>query len=124
MGAAFACGGGKGGGGSGVSGSKTIVQLDATEVRKLCEYLVDVAGPMRTVTCSDGSTVTVGGGTVDECVSSFQEDQLMHPMCMVTVAQFEDCIEDTSAFSDAQFCDPNTAIPPSCTPLLSAACSG
>ena len=118
---AFACGGG--GGGGGVDGGKRLVDLNDAEVTSMCEYTAGIQGPEREITCSDSSTVTVGGGTVAECVTEFNESQAAAPNCPVTVSQYEDCIEAVDALTDAQLCEGNS-FPAACAPLLQSACTG
>jgi hypothetical protein len=85
MGLAVACGGGSGGGGgSGVTGSKKLVDLSTDEITSVCEFQVELAGPARTIDCGGGQTATVGGGSVADCVSSFQDQQTSNPSCMAT----------------------------------------
>jgi hypothetical protein len=118
----IACGGGSGSGGSGVSGSKKLVDLNSAEITDICEYLEDVAGPMRTITCPDGNTVTIDGN-VAECVMSVTESQTAAPNCMATVDNYEGCAEAIAALSDAELCD-LSSLPAACAPLLSAECTG
>ncbi len=105
-----------------MSGSKKLVDLTPDEVTSLCEYVTSLSDP-RTVDCGNGTTITVEGQTVEECVSSFTMDQTNAPNCMVTVAQAEACSEDLSAFTDEQLCSDTTTIPASCAPLFSADCN-
>ena len=118
---AFACGGG-GGGGGGVDGGKRLVDLNDAEITSMCEYTAELQGPEREITCSDNTTVTVGGGTVAECVTEFNESQASAPNCPVTVSQYEACIEAFDAQSDAQLCEGE--LPAACAPLLQSACTG
>jgi hypothetical protein len=116
---AFACGGGSGDGGSGVSGSKTLVSLSPSEVTQFCEYTIDVAGPERTVECGE-LDVTTGSQTLAECVADFDESKANAPNCPTTVSQAEACIEALADRSDAQICA--FEIPAVCAPLFSEAC--
>jgi len=113
-----------GGGGSGVSGSTQLGKLTDSDITKLCEYLVDVVGPARTVTCSDGEVVMVGGGSVTACTTEFKEDRTEFPNCTATVSNIENCIEDLSDASDQELCSDSTAFPDACLPLLSSSCGG
>ena len=117
---AFACGGGSGDSVSGVSGSKTLASLSDAEITQFCEYQIDLAGPERTIECDEQTTVTVGGDTVAECVTNFQESQDSAPNCPTTVAQAEACFEAISDRSDAEICE--FEIPAACAPLFSAEC--
>ena len=119
---AFACGGGKGGGGSsGVSGSKQIIDLDAAERSQVCEFLADVLGPERTVDCGGGETRGVGG-EASECVAEFTSLAMNAPGCTITVGQYETCIEALANLSDAQICADD--FPAACAPLLASECLG
>jgi hypothetical protein len=111
-GLAAACGGG----GSGVSSSKSLVSLNDSEVNKLCEYVVDLAGPERTLTCSNGAMGTRGGGTVAECAADFKETATASPNCAATVGDAEHCAEDLADLSDAEIC--SLSIPSSCMKLF------
>ena len=107
-----------GGGGSGVSGSKTLVSLSDAEITDVCEYLVDLGGPERTVSCGGGVTLEVGGGSVVECSTGFKESRTADPSCAATVNDAESCGEDIADLSDAQLCSPSQSLPPSCLPLF------
>lgn len=114
-GLAAACGGGTG---SGVSGSKMVVALSDSELTDLCTYLVDVAGPMRTIDCGGGFTLEVGGGTVAECKADFQATKTAAPNCAATVNDTETCIEDLADLTDAQACSPSQGLPKACEVLF------
>ena len=115
-----ACGGG---GGSGVSGSKQLVSLSAAEVTDLCEYFVDLAGAERMVDCGGGLTITIGGGSVSECVIGLQETQGQFPGCTATVGNAESCMEALTDLTDAQLCS-DGPLPTACQPLFNASCGG
>jgi hypothetical protein len=115
-----ACGGGKGGGGvgnSGVDPDATLPSLDAGEVRDVCEYLVELLGPVRTVDCGDG-TMEVGtddpASEIEDCVDGFMMTQQEFANCTATVGEIEQCFEDT--FSDAGLC--SEGMPASCAPIF------
>jgi hypothetical protein len=119
--AAFLCTGlvaACGGDGSGVSGNKTLVSLSDGEITDVCEYTVDLAGPKRMVDCGGGVTVTVGGGSVTECVAGLQTIRDLSPSCTATVGQAEACVEDLADLTDAQLCS-DGPLPASCLPLFS-----
>jgi len=80
---AISCGGSSG---SGVSSSKLLVDLSVSEEDDLCNYIVDVEDAPRTVTCSDGSTVTLEEST-DCDFSGFTTS------CTATVGDAEDCAQ-------------------------------
>jgi hypothetical protein len=115
-----ACGGGSG---SGVSSGKTLVSLSDSEITDFCEYAVDLAGPERTVDCGGGVTITIGGGSVAECVTGMQMTQDQFPGCAATVGQAERCAEDMADLTDAQLCS-DGPLPASCQPLLGPGCTG
>jgi len=121
-GLAFACGGGSNGG-SGVSGSKQLGALNATDARKVCEYIADLQGPARTVTCMDGTTVQVNAATeadIQDCATGLEA---VSDACTATVGQAEDCFEAIAALSDEdQFCN-DTALPAVCAPILAQECN-
>lgn len=108
--------------GSGVAGDKLLVSLNAGEIRKLCEYAVEIAGPERMVDCGDGVTIVVGGDTVAECIASFEESQDAAPSCTATVADHERCNEAVAELSDAALCADE--FPAACAPLFTAECVG
>ena len=116
---AAACGGDAG---SGVSGSKKLTSLSESEITQLCEYTVSAEGPMRTVMCSGGSTITIGGTTVDECVTDVKDLATGAPNCAATVNDAEACSEAFGDLSDAQLCA--TPFPAACLPLLQCALGG
>lgn len=103
-----------GGGGSGVSRSKSLASLSDDEAKDLCEYLVDVEA--RTVDCGGGVTISIDPMTVAECVAG---QQAISASCTATVGDAEDCRDDTEALSDAEVCNDETAIPKSCLAFLS-----
>jgi len=107
-----------GGGGSGVSSGKTLVSLSDSEITDLCEYLVDVAGPARTVDCGGGDTVMIGGGSVSACTTGLKAARTEDPSCGATVNDAESCSEDLSDLSDAELCSDSTPFPSACLPLL------
>lgn len=108
-----ACGGSDG---SGVSRSKSLASLNDDEITDLCEYVA--GGEMRTITCDDGSTVTLEATTVAECVT---EQQAAPTTCDATVGDVEDCHDDTEDLSDEELCDGLASLPASCLPLLACA---
>jgi hypothetical protein len=114
-GGAAACGGG----GSGISGDKELVSLSAGEINTLCEYLIKVEGPERRVDCGNGISITVGRGTVADCVSTFQDGLGQFPSCDATVDDAESCSEDFGDLTDAELCSDPTLLPRSCEPLIS-----
>lgn len=96
-----ACGGG--GGSSGVSGSKAVSTINDSEKGMLCDWFAGQVG---------------GYGAVDACPTfgleappSKETCVAEFPVCAVTVAQFEDCVQTilaaeatctTDAFTTAQ----------------------
>jgi hypothetical protein len=112
-----------GGGGSGVSGDKTLVSLSEGETTDLCEYFVDLAGSEREVDCGGGLTVTVGGGSVSECVVALQASRALFPGCTATVSNAESCMEDLTDFTDAQLCS-DGPLPAACLSVFNAQCGG
>jgi len=114
----FACGGGKGGGlGSGVQGTKKVIDLTPAEIDSLCAYISAVF-PEHTATCTDGP-LTIGT-TKAKCIST-SPNKTAAPGCLATVDQSESCAEDFGAETDAQVCA-NT-IPAACAPLFTTACN-
>ena len=111
-----------GGGGSGVSGSKSLVSLGEGERMALCGYAVEVAGPERTIPCGDGFTVEVGPRPVAECVADLARRQTEFPSCTATVEDSETCTEDLAELTDAQWCA--AALPTSCRVVLGDTCGG
>ena len=116
-----ACGGGSGGGGSGVPGGKHFVDLDASELDKLCTYMASLLDP-RTIECSDGRTITIGTGDVAACVADFMNQQAAFPPCTATVDNVEGCSEGFADQSDAAWCA--GTVPPACAALMTPTCGG
>lgn len=104
-----------GGGGSGVSSSKTLVSLSDGEITDLCEYSADVVGPQQTIDCGGGQTVTIGDASVADCVADFQELQDENPSCAATVGNAEGCLEAIADSTDAQLC---SSLPAACAALF------
>jgi hypothetical protein len=120
-GLAFACGGGSGGGDIGVDGDKTLGSLSAAEARNVCEYLADLGGPARTVTCMDGTTVMVEATTEAEIAECATDLEMVTDACTVTVAQAQACFDDLADLSDEEaFCSDDPQLPASCGPLFSS----
>jgi hypothetical protein len=94
MTAAFACGSD-----SGVSGSKLLKDLTVAEIKSEC---LDTAAdfPERTVTCGNGSTVTLGNKEADcnDTTNPFTT------ACTATVADLRACFDAQKAQTDAQLC--------------------
>jgi hypothetical protein len=105
--------------GSGVSGDKQLVSLSTGEINDLCEYLVKVEGPERTVDCGNRVTITIGRGTVADCVLAVQDGLAQFPSCDATVDDAESCSEDLADITDAELCTNPTLLPRSCEPLIS-----
>ena len=101
------CGGG--GGKSGVSSDKHIVDLNATEVSDFCAYEVDVQMAPRTVDCGNGLMVTLKDKAA--CVASFAQ---FIASCTATVSQAETCAEAVGV-------DPCHFGGSACTPILQCA---
>ena len=110
-----ACGGDDGGS-SGVSDSKVIGTLSASEAMAVCIELTEIF-PERTVDCGGGVTLTVGNSSSD-CGSQ------PPATCTATVGQLRDCFGDLSDLTDAQWCSDTTQPPASCAPVFAAECSG
>jgi hypothetical protein len=117
-GLATACGGDDG---SGVSGTKSLVSLNDSEVTALCKFLVDVGGPERMIDCGSGFTITVGGQTVAECTAGLKESQGEFPNCTATVKNAEECAKAFADLSDQQYC--SLTVPAACQPLFAPTCS-
>jgi len=81
----MACGGSSG---SGVSGTKRLVDLSASEQDKLCTFQVDAEGGARTVDCGGGLMVTIHDKTT--CLSDFSH---ISQTCTATVKQAEQCFD-------------------------------
>src|SRR5262245_59291704 len=114
-----------GGSGSGVAGTKRLTALGDAEVRALCEYLIDVAGPERTIDCGDGLKLTIGGESVDRCIADTIAAQVQYPGCEATVADREACAEAIASISDSQICNGEIAdVPPACMALVTVECGG
>lgn len=94
-----ACGGD---GSSGVSRSKRIVDLSAQEESDLCDFIVDVQDGPRTVMCGPDSSVSFNGKA--DCLT---DNNAFSASCPATVAEAEDCAEQTGA-------DPCGQIPSVC----------
>jgi hypothetical protein len=86
------CGGG-GESGSGLPGSTEVRDLTGSELAALCAYLVGLAGPDRTISCEDETTLMVDGATQDECVMGWSEFFPRVPNCYITVDELEACVE-------------------------------
>lgn len=126
-GLAFACGGGKGGGGSGVPSSTLISDVTPDQAADLCEsFIATQESPERTIDCN-GEPVTVGinpediDAAVAECTAGIQSDVM--DGCPVTVGEAEACFDALSGFSDAAICE-GVMIPPECDELFNNALCG
>jgi len=111
------------GSGSGVDGDKQITGLNDEEIHDLCDYIVDVHGPSRTIDC--GTTMlTVGGLDPDACFAETIAFQSRYPACGATVADKEACEQAIANASDSQLCSGDGVVPAVCDPLLTVECSG
>ena len=81
-----ACGGGSSG--SGVTGTKKLVDLSASERDKMCAFEVDAEGGARTVDCPGGTQVTIHDKAT--CLTDFAA---ISPTCTATVKQAETCFD-------------------------------
>ena len=81
----MACGGSSG---SGVSGTKKLVDLNASEQDKLCAFQVDAEGGARTVDCGGGTSVTIHDKAT--CLTDFGH---ISASCTATVKQAEQCFD-------------------------------
>ena len=111
-----------GGSGSGVDGGKRLSSLSDAEIRDICEYAIDVQGPERMIDCGGGVTLTVGGGSVDECIAGATESKTEYPNCAATVDDYEACTEAFADVTDAQWCSDDITFPAACAPLFTAEC--
>jgi hypothetical protein len=119
------CGGGSGGGGTGVDPNRTIASLTDDELMDLCEHFVGLEpSPARTIDCGDGNTIEDGidpediPEAIQQCVSTAPEEP-----CPLTVGDAEDCFEALATLTDDELCegvDPSTI--PECAGVLDAAC--
>lgn len=74
--------------GSGVTETKRLTDLSASEQDKLCTYSVDVEDGPRTVTCSDKSMVTIDDKAT--CLGNFGS---ISAQCQATVSDAEKCFQ-------------------------------
>lgn len=111
---ALAACGGDDDGGSGIPDSKVVGTLTASEAMSVCLEL-SASFPERTVDCGGGLTITVG-------IDSADCNEAPPATCTATVGQFRTCFDALGDYTDAQWCDENTAPPASCAPVLSAEC--
>ncbi|HEU4726520.1 MAG TPA: hypothetical protein VFT22_01465 [Kofleriaceae bacterium] len=86
--ALLACGACGSSSGSGVSGSKKLVELSPSDKDKLCSYTVDVEGGAREVDCGGGLTVTLEDKA--SCITDFDG---LSASCTATVDDAEGCAE-------------------------------
>ncbi len=125
---AFACGGGNGGGGggSGVDGNVPLLDITAGEAGDVCDYIIHLDEPPRTIDCGDGTTVEVGQteaeaqADIAECTTDLQAVPVE---CDATVAELEACFEafadEAAAATDAEICsDAQTPLPAECEIVL------
>lgn len=110
-----------GGGGSGVDSGKLIKDLSVAEGNEECNYLFDTY-PQKTVTCPDNSTVKVGEDPTKRATTCNETSNTTPAGCTATVGQAEQCIDDLYNEAATAIC--SQTIPPSCGPVLSAACQG
>jgi hypothetical protein len=96
----FACGGGSGGTGSGLPGTKKVVDLTTGEIDQFCTFVV-AAFPTRTITC--GTQMVMFGSDKASCISKAPSPSTT-PNCAATVAQSEACFDALGALTDAQVC--------------------
>ena len=73
------------GSGSGITGTKKLTELSASEQNDLCAYTVGVEGGPRTVTCGDRAVYLEDEAT---CVLTLGS---VNTQCQATVADVEDC---------------------------------
>lgn len=111
------------GSGSGVDGDKAITELNDGEIHDLCDYIVDVYGPSRTVDCGT-AMITVGGLDPDACFAETIAFQARYPACGATVADKEACEKAIANVSDSQLCSGDGVVPSVCDPLLTEECGG
>lgn len=111
------------GSGSGVDGDKRITALSDDEIHDLCDYIVDLYGPSRTIDCG-ATMVTFGGLDTDACFAETVAFGARYPACEATVANKEACEEAIAHVSDAQLCSGDGELPPACAPLLTVECGG
>jgi hypothetical protein len=122
IGGIAACGGGEGGGSSGVSESKTLISLSDAEVTTLCAFTTEADGPERTVNCPDDVIITVGQQTAAECAATLTALR-GRTSCTATVGNAEDCANDLADLTDQQLCS-DTGLPAACAFLFSMECNG
>ncbi len=111
-----------GGSGSGVDGSKQIVDLDDSETRALCEYRLELDGTEREIDCGNGLVITLAGGSVDLCITGSVNFREMFPNCKVTVDELEACLEEWADASDATRCHAKFTDMPACKVFSPAEC--
>jgi hypothetical protein len=111
--AVFACGGGSGGEGSGISASTPVADFSADQDQDMCGYIIELAGPERTVDCGDGVTITLGGEEIASCL----DDLETFSACGLLAGDVEGCAEAISAIPDQNFCTQQTP-PAACAELF------
>lgn len=119
---AFACGGGSGNAGSGVSANVELLDITADEAADVCDYIINLQEqPEREVDCGDGTTVTVGTTAAEaaEDIADCTADlQVVTADCVATVGDIEACFEDLASASDAELCDPDAQFPATCNVVI------
>jgi hypothetical protein len=123
---AGACGGGSGGTTnpaltSGVTSTKTISTINATDVKKICDWMASLYGGYGGQTvCSDasGMTETIDGpASQAECVA---EASIIKAGCTTTVARMETCLRSISTCDTAD----DAAAASDCAALFSCYTTG
>jgi hypothetical protein len=71
--------------------SSLLVGLSATQIESLCGWEAGVFGDPRTVTCSNGDSVTISDES--ECESGFAN---LPATCTATVGNAEDCVDSVA----------------------------
>lgn len=111
------------GSGPGVDGDKRITALDDGEIHDLCDYIVELYGPSRTIDCGTG-TITFGGLDADVCFADMIAFQSRYPGCEATVDDKTACEEAIAHASDSQICNSDGEVPPVCAPVFTVECGG
>jgi len=78
--------------GSMIDPDKLLVELSEGEVAELCGWVVDTFGGPQTFECEDGSTITIGDITQDQCIAEMPSTAT-NPDCTATIGQFEACVK-------------------------------
>jgi hypothetical protein len=107
----------------GVDDDKLLTSLGDSEILKMCERVIELVGPPRTVHCGSFD-LKLGNKSIDDCIAETLSLQVQYPICEATVGDNETCAAAIASAPADELCSGHGSLPLGCAALLTIECGG